>query len=58
MPGKKLIQTDNHWLSRTKICHICRTALVDKFGTYYGVSKMQKYQQVWKKVKIEIWDRS
>ena len=51
MPGEKLIQAVNIWLSCTKY--------VISAGLLWWISlvhrgKVQKYQQVWKKVKIEI----
>ena len=55
MPGEKLIRTANIWLSCTNY--------VISAGLLWWISpvqtrgpKLQKYQQVWKEVKIEIWN--
>ena len=56
MPGKKLIQTANIWLSWTNYV-ISAGVLWCISLVHRRVSKLQKYQQVWKKVKIEIWNR-
>ena len=57
MPGEKLIQTANIWLSCTK--YIISAGLLWWISLVHigRVSKLQKYQQVLKKVKIEIWNR-
>ena len=52
-PGEKLIQTANIWLSCTN--YVISAGLLWWISSVYigGVSKLQKYQKVWKKVKIE-----
>ena len=52
MPGEKLIQTANIWLSCTK--YVISAGLLWWISLVYRrVSKLQKYQQVRKKVKFE-----
>ena len=48
MPGEKLIQTANIWLSCTN-CVISEGLLWWISLVLGGVFKLQKYQQVWKK---------
>ena len=56
MPGEKLIQIANIWLSCTN--YVISAGLLWWISSAHRrVSKLQKYQQVWKKVKIEIWNR-
>ena len=52
MPGEKLIQTANIWLSCTKYA-ISAELLWWVSLVHGGVSKLQKYQQVWKKWKFK-----
>ena len=54
MPGEKLIQTANIWLSCTNYAISAGLFWWISLVLIEGVSKLQKYQQVWKKVKIEI----
>ena len=58
MPGEKLIQTANIGLSCTN--YVISAGLHWWISSVHieRVSKLQKYQQVWKKVKIEIWNRT
>ena len=50
MHGEKLIQTANIWLSCTNYVIAAGLLWWISFMNIGGVSKLQKYQQVWKKM--------
>ena len=57
MPGELQI-TANTWFSCTKYVISAGLLWWISLEAYIGgVSKLQKYQQVWKKEKNEIWNR-
>ena len=51
MPGEKLIQSANIWLSCTD--YFCRTALVDKFSTQEGSLNCKNISKCGKKWKLK-----